>query len=123
MPKKTHYIDNKRFEVLIQEFLDKNKDNENELMDMFQTLISNIIVSFGFQLSKEDAVQDCFVLILKTLKNFNRSNGTAFNFFTTIIINNLKYLYTKDKKYKEKIEGYKQKLSDQIPNSSHNKGK
>jgi len=123
MAKKKHYIDNKRFEILIQEFLKKDKTNENELMAMFQTLITNIINSFGFQLSKEDATQDCFVLILKTLKNFNRSNGTAFNFFTTIIINNLKYLYTKDKKYREKIESYKQKIADQTPNSLQTKGK
>jgi len=123
MAKKKHYIDNKRFEILIQEFLKNDKTNEDELMIMFQTLITNIINSFGFQLSKEDAIQDCFVLILKTLKNFNRSNGTAFNFFTTIIINNLKYLYTKDKKYREKIESYKQKLAGQMPNSLHTKGK
>jgi len=32
--------------------------------------------------------------------------GNAFNYFTTIILNNLKLLYTKKKKYAEKIEAY-----------------
>jgi len=123
MKTKKHYIDNKKFEILIQEYLAGEKENETELMEMFRTLISNIIDSFGFQLDKDDAIQECFVLILKTLKNFNRSNGTAFNFFTTIIVNNLKYLYTKNKKYWEKIEGYKQKIIAQTPNSFQTKGK
>ena len=105
MPK-GHYIDNARFEELISLYLDDPKSYEEELMAMFDILISNIIGSFNFNVDVDDAKQECFLLILKTLKKFNRSEGSAFNYFTTIIINNLKLIYTKNKKYKAKIESY-----------------
>ena len=73
---------------------------------MFDLLIGNIINSFSFKLDFDDAKQECFLIILKTLKNFNKESGSAFNYFTTIILNNLKLLYTKNKKYNEKIDNY-----------------
>lgn len=101
-----HYIDNKRFEELIKLYK-KNPDvHENDLFEMFDILISNIITGFSFKLEEEDAKQECFLLILKTLKNFNPEMGNAFNYFTTIILNNLKLLYTKNKKYNQKIDAY-----------------
>jgi DNA-directed RNA polymerase specialized sigma subunit len=101
-----HYIDNKRFEELIKLYK-KNPDvYENDLFEMFDILISNIITGFSFKLEEEDAKQECFLLILKTLKNFNPEMGNAFNYFTTIILNNLKLLYTKNKKYNQKIDAY-----------------
>ena len=103
---KTHYIDNKRFEELIQQYLEDPKLCEDELFQMFDILIGNIINSFSFKLDFDDAKQECFLIILKTLKNFKKENGSAFNYFTTIILNNLKLLYTKNKKYKEKIDNY-----------------
>jgi len=104
MPK--NYIDNKRFEELIRVYQETPKECEEELFQMFDLLISNIINSFSFKLDFDDAKQECFLIILKTLKNFNKDYGTAFNYFTTIILNNLKLLYTKDKKYTEKINSY-----------------
>jgi DNA-directed RNA polymerase specialized sigma subunit len=114
---KKHYVDNKRFEKLIKAYLKDKKTNEEELMSMFDKLISNIIDSFGFNVDKDDAKQECFVLILKTLKNFNPQKGKAFNFFTTIILNNLKLLYTKNKKYNEKISNYIERVTGQHPSS------
>jgi len=114
---KKHYVDNKRFEVLILKYLENQKDHEDELMEMFDKLISNIIDSFGFKMEKEDAKQECFFLILKTLKNFNPQKGKAFNFFTTIILNNLKLLFTKHKKYNEKINNYIEKVTGSHPSS------
>ena len=73
---------------------------------MFDILITNILTSFNFKVDMEDAKQDCYVLILKTLKNFNPENGSAFNYFTTVIVNNLKLIYSKNKKYTEKINDY-----------------
>jgi len=105
MPK-GHYIDNKRFEELISLYLEDPKSYEEELMAMFDVLISNIIGSFNFKVDTDDAKQECFLLILKTLKKFKQSQGSAFNYFTTIIINNLKLIYTKNKKYKAKIDDY-----------------
>tara|TARA_R110000796_G_scaffold246843_1_gene371913 strand:+ start:284 stop:631 length:348 start_codon:yes stop_codon:yes gene_type:complete len=103
---KKHYIDNKKFEELIKLYKVKPSEHENELFAMFDMLISNIIVGFSFNLEEDDAKQECFLLILKTLKNFNPEMGNAFNYFTTIILNNLKLLYTKRKKYAEKLEEY-----------------
>lgn len=111
-----HYLNNKRFEELIKLYLTNKKEYEVELFELFSLLINNIQKTFHFKIEEEDATQDCFVLILKTLPNFKPENGSAFNYFTTIILNNLKLIYTKNKKYKEKIEIYTiiKKLRDQL---------
>ena len=101
-----HYIDNEKFEELIRLYKKDPQSYETELFELFDLLISNILVGFSFKLDEDDAKQECFLLILKTLKNFDPDRGNAFNYFTTVILNNLKLLYTKDKKYAEKIEGY-----------------
>lgn len=101
-----HYIDNSKFEELIKLYKQDPKKYEDELFGMFDILISNILTGFSFNLDEDDAKQECFLLILKTLKNFNPEMGNAFNYFTTIILNNLKLLYTKNKKYVEKINAY-----------------
>lgn len=103
-----HYIDNKRFEDLIVLYLQDRKAHEEELFSMFDLLVSNVMGAFNFDVDPEDAKQDCFVLILKTLQNFNPENGSAFNYFTTVIVNNLKLVYTKDKKYAEKIKAFEE---------------
>jgi len=101
-----NYIDNKRFEELILLYKEDPETYEEELVETFDLLISNILASFKFNVDDEDAKQDCFALILKTIRNFKAKKGTAFNYFTTVILNNLKFLYTKDKRYREKIEAY-----------------
>lgn len=122
--KKNHYIDNKRFEELIQVYLVCPSSIDTELMVMFDQLISNIIDAFRFNVEKDDAKQDCFVLILKTLKNFTTDKGSAFNYFTTVILNNLKLVYSKGKRYDEKIANYRQHIFEKegfIPNQSENR--
>ena len=117
MGKKVYYIDNKRFEEIIPLYLRSPEDYEDELMGLFDLLITNIIESFKFNIDKEDAKQECFLLILKTLKNFQPSKGSAFNYFTTVIVNNLKLLYTKNKKYENKLAEYSELLGDHNPSS------
>jgi len=77
-------------------------------------LISNIIEAFKFKVDPDDAKQDCFALVLKTVKNFKPRKGTAFNYFTTIVVNNLKLLYTREKKYQQKIENYIEKYKNSL---------
>ena len=113
MPKK-HYIDNKRFEELIILYLESPKEYENELFAIFDLLVTNIISGFSFKVDDQDAKQECFLLILKTLKNFKPEHGSAFNYFTTIIVNNLKLLYTKNKKYNEKLTSYIETKKDEL---------
>lgn len=103
----SYYIDNKRFETLIQEFKTGERSQEDELFGMFDTLINRLMLSFKFNVDHEEAKQECFLLILKVLKNFNRDSGQAFNYFTTVILNNLRLLYSKNKKYNEKLESYR----------------
>ena len=110
-----NYIDNKKFELLIQQYIIEQEQVKDELFIMFDTLIENIIDGFGFRLDKDEAKQECFLLILKTLKNFKRENGAAFNYFTTIILNNLRLMYTKNKRYNEKIESYKRNVLGIFP--------
>lgn len=101
-----HYINNKELEKLVDAYQGDPEKYGNELFAMYDLLISNIMDSFGFDVDRDDAKQECFLLLLKTLKNFDTSKGSAFNFFTTIIVNNLKLIYTKNKKYNEKLSEY-----------------
>jgi len=112
---KNHYIDNEEFENIILSYQQEPEIYEDKLVSLFDLLITNIIESFRFKVDPDDAKQDCFTLVLKTVKNFKPRKGTAFNYFTTIIVNNLKLMYTREKKYNQKIENYiesqKEKLS------------
>ena len=115
----SYYIDNSRFEELIQDYRSGVHEAEEELFLMFSTLIDRLIHSFKFNVDPEEAKQECFLLILKVLKNFNRENGQAFNYFTTVILNNLRLLYSKNKKYNEKLEVYRAlKTGNYIPSSA-----
>ena len=107
--KKKHYIDNKKFEETIFNYLENPKEYEDELIGQLDLLITSILISFKFKVEFDDAKQECFVLCLKVLKNFTREKGSAFNYFTTVIVNNLKLIYTKNKKYQEKIQQYRDK--------------
>ena len=106
-----NYIDNEKFEELIQLFKSGERSQEEELFSMFDLLIDRLIMSFKFNVDHEEAKQECFLLILKVLK--------AFNYFTTVILNNLRLLYSKNKKYAEKLEIYKSyKSGNYIPSSA-----
>ena len=107
--KKRHYINNKKFEETIFNYLDDPEKYEDELISQLDLLISSILTSFKFKVDFDDAKQECFVLALKVLKNFSREKGSAFNYFTTVIVNNLKLIYTKNKKYYEKVQEYRDK--------------
>lgn len=102
----SEYINNKRFEQLIKLHCSGNYENLDELMGCFDVLILNIIDAFHFKVDKDDAKQECFILVLKTLRNFNPEQGSAFNYFTTVILNNLKLVATKIKRHKLKLESY-----------------
>ena len=117
--KKKNYIDNKRFEEVILLYKEDPKNHEEELISLFDILISNIIEGFKFSVDKEDSKQDCFFLIIKTLKNFRGDRGTAFNYFTTVIVNNLKLIYTKNKKYRERLDQYIDDITGRQSPPSH----
>lgn len=101
-----NYIDNKEFEQVIKGYLDDPVQYESRLCVLLDLLINNILLSFKFNVDYDDAKQECFLLVFKTLKNFKPENGSAFNYFTTVIVNNLKLIFTKNKKYYLKIQKY-----------------
>ena len=107
-----HYIDNERFEEIIILYQKDPETYQDDLVSLFDLLITNIIESFRFKVDPDDAKQECFALVLKTVKNFKPRKGTAFNYFTTIVVNNLKLMYTRNKKYNQKIENYIDRKKD-----------
>ena len=109
---KNHYINNEDFESIILSYQKEPEIYEDELVSLFDLLITNIIESFRFKVDPDDAKQECFALVLKTVKNFKPRKGTAFNYFTTIVVNNLKLMFTREKKYNIKIENYIEKRKD-----------
>ena len=109
---KNYYIENERFEEIILLYQQDPETHQEDLVSLFDLLINNIIDSFKFKVDSDDAKQECFALVLKTVKNFKPKKGTAFNYFTTIIVNNMKLLYTRDKKYRQKIENYIDRRKD-----------
>jgi len=117
MVNKNHYLDNARFEKVILGYLDDPDAYEEELVGLLDILISNILMSFKFKVDFDDAKQECFMLVFKTLKNFKPKSGSAFNYFTTVIVNNLKLLYTKNKKYQKKLQDYREVITG-VPSSS-----
>tara|TARA_R110000824_G_scaffold57618_1_gene156701 strand:+ start:270 stop:662 length:393 start_codon:yes stop_codon:yes gene_type:complete len=106
--KKKHYINNKEFQGVIEGYLIDPSKYESRLVELLDLLITNILMSFKFNVDFDDAKQECFLLVFKTLKNFNVEKGSAFNYFTTVIVNNLKLMFTKNKKYREKILKYQE---------------
>ena len=121
-----YYLDNQRFEELIVLYLKHNKKkrkkkgpnpHEDELMTLFDILISTILESFKFSVDPEDAKQECFLLVIKKLQNFDPDHGSAFNYFTTVILNNLRLVYTKKKKYDKKIADLFEIRKESLENS------
>ena len=102
---KNHYINNEDFESTILSYQQEPEIYEDALVSLFDILITNIIESFRFKVDPDDAKQECFALVLKTVKNFKPRKGTAFN---------LKLMYTREKKYNIKIENYIEKKKEDL---------
>jgi len=108
------YLNNERFEKVIAGYKAHPSIWEEELIENFDLLIKNIFDGFKFQgVEYDDVRQDCFLLVFVKIKNFIPNKGTAFNFFTTVILNNIRLLYSKEKRQKEKVQAYWLKLAEQ----------
>lgn len=115
-----NYIDNKKFESLIKTYVLGDKTVEEELFNHFDMIIDGVMSKFGFKIDKEEAKQECYLLILKVLKNFDPENGAAFNYFTTVIVNNMRLIYTKNKRYLERMKDYVEcRLGNYSPSSAN----
>lgn len=101
-----NYIDNTRFEELIQVYISGDKGLQDELFASIGLLIDRLMSGYAFRVDREEAKQETFLLILKILKNFKKENGKGFNYISTVILNNLRLIYMKNKRYSEKIRNY-----------------
>lgn len=109
------YINNERFEKVIAGYKTHPSIWEDELIENFELLIKNIFDGFKFQgVEFDDVKQDCFLLIFVKIKNFSPEKGTAFNFFTTVVLNNIRLMYSKEKRQKEKVQAYLAKVREQL---------
>ena len=109
------YINNDRFEKVIAGYKTHPAIWEDELIENFELLIKNIFDGFKFQgVEFDDVKQDCFLLIFSKITNFSPNKGTAFNFFTTVILNNIRLMYSKEKRQKEKVQAYLAKVKEQL---------
>lgn len=98
-----NYIKNTDFEFWVSGY-NLSGLYETELWTAFDLLFDRIFKAYKFKIEDEDARQDCMLLLLRTVRNFTPDKGKAFNYFTTVILNNLRLLYTKDQKYYSRLE-------------------
>lgn len=112
-----NYIDNDKFEELIDNYREDRETYGNELAIMLELLIVNIYKTWKFTIDIDDARQDCLIAVFNAINkgNFKKSKSTAFNYFTSVISNELKTRYKKNKRYYEKIDELRSHL---YPNSS-----
>mgnify|MGYP006392223403 CR=1 FL=1 len=70
-----NYIDNNKFEELIHSYSNGDLTVQDELFENFGLLIDRLMSGYAFKVDKEEAKQECFLLILKILKNFKKEKG------------------------------------------------
>lgn len=115
-----HYLDNTRLEELIELYQEDPDKHGNELCEMLDLLIINIYKTWKFTIDIDDAKQDCFIAVFNAIQrgNFKSSKSTAFNYFTSVISNELKTQYKKNKRYYEKIDEFTKQLFPNGPEDS-----
>lgn len=104
-----NYLDNKAFEETIKNYLVDKKPSEDKLTEFLLLLINNILNTFTFTtIDREDVAQECFILLLRKLHKFEPGRGTtAFNYFSTVIFNQVRLMYSKNKTYTTNLGNYK----------------
>lgn len=96
------YIDAKRFEELIALHKKKSKKkNDDELVGMFYLLATRIIKKWRFKCDREELIQCSVIVCWNKIEKFDASRGGAFNFFTTIILNEMRHLYRTEYNFNE----------------------
>lgn len=115
-----NYLDNKKFEETIKAYLIDKKPNEDALTEFILLLINNILNTFTFTtVDRDDVQQECFILVLRKLHKFESDRGTtAFNYFSTVIFNQVRLMYSKTRTYNKNLSNYKNLIEylDKDPN-------
>ena len=98
----TNYIDNDEFEELIRMHRASGSDDvlQRIICDFFYVLAYHIIVSAHFNMiDEEDAMQDAVMACFRKMQKFDPERGKAFNFFTTVIFNQMRGMFKTSKSY------------------------
>lgn len=114
----TPYLDNKEFERCIVAYREQpdNKERQNALAVQFYLLATNIVKGFKFaRVEPEDAIQDCVMLCFAKIHRFDPSKGKAFNFCTTMIMNQCKQEYRSAQRRDENKIKFAKHLGPNIP--------
>lgn len=78
------------------------KERQAKLADAFYTLATNIVRYAKFNLVEEDdAIQEGVMTCFEKIDRFNPSKGRAFNYFTTVSINQLRAQFRTAKNFNE----------------------
>lgn len=115
-----NYLDNKAFEETIKNYLIEKEPHEIALTEFLLLLINNILNTFTFTtIDRDDVSQECFILLLRKLHKFETGRGTtAFNYFSTVIFNQVRLMYSKNKTYTKNLDNYKD-LQEYLSNNSN----
>jgi len=109
--KNTHYLNNDYLQGLIlnhqrhysptcSKYL---KYSTGRLSTALRKLIKNIMNYAKFtSIDEEDATIRCFDKCSSHIENFDPKKGKAFNYFTTIVLNELRTIWEESKKKKRK---------------------
>jgi len=83
----------------------KDKRVFNKLCDLLTLMATKLVDWVKIKhIEREDAIQECLIVALEKIERFDSSRGKAFNFFTTIMLNNLRSVYRKNKRYVDFFE-------------------
>lgn len=117
-----HYLNNDEFEQCIIAYKREPKKHEEEIVYFIDLLILNIYKTYKFQIDYDDARQECFIVALRAIRNFNPTKGSAFNYFTTLVFNTFRSQYKKEDKYTTKLNEYIEKVKEETDFDPHGNG-
>lgn len=112
-------------EKIYHEVQEEFESLQNELAISFYLLTENIVRYRKFNLiDPDDAIQEGVMICFEKLDKFDTSKGKAFNYLTTVLINQLRQLYRSAHNYNQLKENYSEFMRDtvEIPIISHKTG-
>jgi len=99
------------------------RDSQDELTAMYYKLVTNIVGYSKFKLiDPQDSIQDTVMLLLDKTIKFDVSKGKAFNYLSTVVLNNLRQLFRSAKHFVETKRKFADHLASKEPSSFRRPG-
>lgn len=104
---KKHYIDNKRFQVLLENYFIRNdRPSFEEIGVIFRKITQGLLMKpcfMNYTLDyKEDMASDATFYMIKYIKRYDLSRRNPFAYFSEIAFKTFTHYIMKQKKYNEK---------------------